>query len=64
MSEMTETDRLKITAKLEKLTNDKFKQQKLDSWRPVPSFGSTMAIFAAFGTFFLAVGIALYIKSD
>lgn len=64
MSEMTEAERLKITAKLEKLSKDKVKQQTIPSWRPVPSFGSTMIIFATFGAFFLAVGIALYLKSD
>ena len=36
----------------------------LPAWRPVPSFGSTMIIFAVFGIVFLLLGIALYVMSD
>ena len=36
----------------------------LPAWRPVPSFGSTMIIFAVFGIVFLTLGIILYVMSD
>ena len=36
----------------------------LPAWRPVPSFGSTMIIFAVFGVVFLTLGIILYVMSD
>jgi hypothetical protein len=49
---------------VEKLKASRFKQQMLPAWRPVPSFGSTMIIFAIFGIVFLCLGIVLYIMSD
>jgi hypothetical protein len=64
MSEMNEEEREKVRIKIEELKNNKFKQQTLPAWRPVPSFGSTMVIFGIFGGIFLTLGIALYIMSD
>lgn len=54
----------RIQSKVDKLKHSKFKQQMLPAWRPVPSFGSTMIIFAVFGVVFLSLGIVLYIMSD
>ena len=54
----------RIQAKVDKLKQSKFKQQLLPAWRPVPSFGSTMIIFAVFGIVFLTLGIILYVMSD
>lgn len=62
--EISEEDRARIKERVEKLKQSKFKQQMLPAWRPVPSFGSTMIIFAVFGFAFLALGIALYVMSD
>jgi len=36
----------------------------LPAWRPVPSFLSTMVIFALFGVVFLVIGVALFVMSD
>jgi preprotein translocase subunit SecF len=62
--EITEEERQQIKEKVEKLKASRFKQQMLPAWRPVPSFGSTMIIFAIFGLVFLLLGIVLYIMSD
>lgn len=62
--EITEEERQQIKEKVEKLKASRFKQQMLPAWRPVPSFGSTMIIFAVFGVVFLLLGIVLYIMSD
>ena len=61
---MNEAEREKIKKNIEDMRNNKFKQQTLPAWRPVPSFGSTMIIFGVFGAIFLTLGIALYIMSD
>lgn len=62
--DITEEERQRIKDKVEKLKASRFKQQMLPAWRPVPSFGSTMIIFAIFGIVFLLLGIALYVMSD
>ena len=62
--EISEEERARIKDRVDKLKQSKFKQQMLPAWRPVPSFGSTMIIFAVFGLAFLALGIALYVMSD
>lgn len=62
--DITEEERQAIKDKVEKLKASRFKQQMLPAWRPVPSFGSTMVIFAIFGLVFLCLGIILYIMSD
>ena len=62
--DITEEERQQIKEKVEKLKASRFKQQMLPAWRPVPSFGSTMVIFAFFGLVFLCLGIVLYIMSD
>jgi len=64
MSELSAEEREAVRLKIEELKNNKFKQQTLPAWRPVPSFGSTMVIFGIFGAIFLALGIALYVMSD
>ena len=62
--DISEEERQRIKDKVEKLKASRFKQQMLPAWRPVPSFGSTMIIFAIFGIIFLLLGIALYVMSD
>ena len=62
--ELSEEEKLKIQEKVDKLKASKFKQQMLPAWRPVPSFGSTMIVFAVFGIIFLTLGVALYVMSD
>jgi len=64
MSELNAEEREAVRLKIEELKNNRFKQQTLPAWRPVPSFGSTMVIFGIFGGIFLTLGIALYIMSD
>lgn len=36
----------------------------LPSWRPIPTYKSTLAIFISFGIVFLALGIVLYTMSE
>ena len=62
--EISEEEWTRRKEKLEALKNNRFKQQELRAWRPVPSYGSTMIIFIIFGFFFLTLGIALYLVSD
>ena len=62
--DISEEEKQKIKEKVEKLKNNKFKQQTLPAWRPIPSFKSTMITFLVFGLIFLAIGIALYLMSD
>ena len=50
--------------KLAALKTNRFKQQELRAWRPVPSYGSTMIIFIVFGALFMLLGITLYLESD
>ena len=64
MTDIDEQEREQIKKKIEDLRNNKFKQQMLPAWRPVPSFASTMIIFSIFGAIFITLGIALYIMSD
>jgi len=62
--EISEEEKAEIRAKVEKLKNNKFKQQTLPAWRPIPSFKSTMITFTVFGLIFLALGIALFVMSN
>lgn len=62
--EISEEEKVKLNAKIEELRNNRFKQQRLPAWRPVPSFGSTMITFGIFGVIFIALGITLYVLSD
>jgi hypothetical protein len=55
---------LKLEKEVETLKSDKFKQQMLPAWRPVPSFVSTIIVFVIFGSIFIAMGIGLYLMSD
>jgi hypothetical protein len=55
--EMTEEE-------FEKLKNDKFKQQKLPAWRPVPTIYSTTITFLVFGAIFIAIGVVVLIYSN
>lgn len=47
----------------EKLKNSRFKQQKLPAWRPVPTIGTTIAIFLCFGIVFIIIGIIVLMYS-
>ena len=62
--DISEEEQKRREDKLEALKNNRFKQQTLRAWRPVPSYGSTMIIFLVFGLIFLTLGIALYVMSD
>lgn len=62
--DISEEERLRREEKLAALKANRFKQQTLHAWRPVPSYGSTMIIFIVFGVIFLTLGIALYVMSD
>lgn len=46
------------------LKESKFRQQKLDAWRPFPTITSTLIIFVIFGLVFLALGIVIIIYSN
>jgi len=48
----------------EELKNNKFKQQKLSAWRPVPTIWSTTITFVVFGLIFLAIGIVVLLYSN
>ena len=61
--EVTEEERARITEKVEALKQNKFKQQMLPAWRPVPTYGSTMCIFIFFGIIFLVLGILMFMMS-
>jgi len=62
--EYTEEEKAKIRAKIEALKNNRFKQQTLPAWRPVPSFFSTLITFLIFGIVFLILGIVLFVMSN
>ena len=47
----------------ESLKCSKFKQQKLNAWRPFPTLLSTVLIFSIFGVICLALGIVMLIYS-
>jgi len=59
-----EQDQARVTEKVDKLKQSKFKQQMLPAWRPVPSYASTMIIFIVFGIIFLTLGVLLLVMSD
>ena len=46
-----------------KLKSSRFKQQKLPAWRPVPTIGTTIAIFLCFGIVFIIIGIIVLMYS-
>jgi len=48
----------------EELKNNKFKQQKLSAWRPVPTIWSTTITFVVFGLIFLVIGIVVLLYSN
>lgn len=62
--DITEEELKRREEKLAALKANRFKQQTLVAWRPVPNYGSTMIIFIVFGIIFLTLGIALYVMSD
>lgn len=62
--ELTAEEKAEVEERYEALKNNRFKQQRLRAWRPVPSFGSTMITFGIFGIMFISLGITLYILSD
>ena len=62
--EIPEEEMRRREEKLAALKANRFKQQELRAWRPVPSYGSTMIIFIVFGALFMLLGIILYLESD
>jgi hypothetical protein len=48
-----------LDKEFEALKNSKFKQQKLPSWRPVPTITSTTLTFLFFGIAFIVIGIVV-----
>ena len=48
----------------ERLKASKFKQQKLQAWRPVPTITSTTITFVSFGIIFIIIGIIILIYSN
>ena len=57
MSESEEL--LKAREKKAKLEKNRFKQQTLPAWRPVPTLVSSLITFLVFGVIFLTLGIVL-----
>lgn len=57
MSESEEL--LKAREKKLKLEKNRFKQQTLPAWRPVPTLVSSLITFLVFGVIFLTLGIVL-----
>lgn len=53
-----------IDKEFEDLKNSKFKQQKLPSWRPVPTITSTTLTFLFFGIAFIIIGIVVITFSN
>lgn len=45
-------------------TDSKFKQQKLNAWKPILTPRTVLPIFLVVGVAFIAVGIALFVASD
>ena len=62
--DVSDGDKEKIRAKIERLKQSKFKQQTLPAWRPVPTAMSTMFTFSIFSIVFLSIGMVLYVMSD
>ena len=62
--EITEEERNRITERVDRLKQSKFKQQMLPAWRPVPTYLGTLTIFIVFGIVFLTLGIIMYVMSD
>lgn len=47
-----------------KIKTNRFKQQRLPAWRPVPTLTSVFLVYLIVGFIFLALGIIIYIYSD
>jgi len=58
-----QNNNLANNSEYEKLKNSRFKQQKLPAWRPVPTIGTTIAIFLCFGIVFIIIGIIVLMYS-
>lgn len=56
---MESEELLKAKEKKQKLEKNRFKQQTLPAWRPVPTLMSSLITFLAFGVIFLTLGIVL-----
>ena len=57
---MSETEELiKAREKKEKLEKNRFMQQTLPAWRPVPTLVSSLITFLIFGIIFITLGIIL-----
>ena len=56
---MESEELLKAKEKKQKLEKNRFKQQTLPAWRPVPTLMSSLITFLIFGVIFLTFGIVL-----
>ena len=54
-------DDKEFNEKYEKLKNSKFKQQKLNGWRPIPTISCITIIYISFGLFFLIFGVIIVV---
>lgn len=59
----SQNNNLANNSEYEKLKNSRFKQQKLPAWRPVPTIGTTIAIFLCFGIVFIIIGVIVLMYS-
>mmetsp|Transcript_10087 Transcript_10087/g.11486 ORF Transcript_10087/g.11486 Transcript_10087/m.11486 type:complete len:132 (+) Transcript_10087:13-408(+) len=56
---MENEELIKAKEKKQKLEKNRFKQQTLPAWRPVPTLMSSLITFLVFGVIFLTFGIVL-----
>jgi len=56
---MENEELIKAKEKKQKLEKNRFKQQTLPAWRPVPTLISSLITFLVFGVIFLTLGIVL-----
>lgn len=56
---MESEELIKAKEKKAKLEKNRFKQQTLPAWRPVPTLMSSLITFLVFGVIFLTFGIVL-----
>ena len=62
--EITDEDRAKLTAEIEKHKNDLLKQNRSPAYRPVATFGGAMGCFIGWGVLFIGMGIWLVTMSS
>ena len=61
--DITEENLIRIQEKIEKLKTNKFKQQTLLAWKPVPTYATAAISSCIFSVVFLVTGIFLYTYS-